>query len=147
MSYTQSFYHIIFSTKNRRPCLKEELREEIFKYIWGISKNKKCHLIRINGMNEHIHILVNLHSEVSLSSYVRDVKTSTSHWLKSHGLIKDFPGWQREYAALSKNQSDLESVIHYIKNQQEHHKLITWEDEFKQILEKSKIKFDNKYLP
>jgi putative transposase len=73
MSYTQTYYHIVFSTKNRQPTLLKEHREELFRYLWGVLNNKKCHLYRINGIEDHIHILTSLHSSIALADLIRDL--------------------------------------------------------------------------
>ena len=86
-TYTQSLYQIIFSTKRREPTLSKDNRPELFKYIWGILKNKKCHLYRINGVEDHIHIITHLHQSVALAILVKDIKIASSMFIKEQGLF------------------------------------------------------------
>ncbi|MBK9014557.1 MAG: transposase, partial [Saprospiraceae bacterium] len=96
-TYTQSLYQIVFSTKHRQPTLAKEGRDELFKYIWGILKNKKCHLYRINGVEDHIHIVTSLHPSVALADLVKDIKLASNDHIKETGLFPDFGGWQDGY--------------------------------------------------
>lgn len=146
MSYKESSFHIIFSTKNREPVLREDKREELYKYIWGILKNKNCHLYRIGGIEDHIHILTSLHPTIALSDLIRDLKRSTTHWIKQENIFDCFEGWQSEYAAFCKEHKSLATVIEYIKNQKEHHLNENSRDELKRILRDEGIPFDDKYL-
>lgn len=91
-SYRQIIYQIIFRTKHSQKTLKPEHTEILFKYIWGIIKNKNCHLYRINGMEEHIHILTDLHPNIALADFIRDIKTASSIWLKDSGYFPHFIG-------------------------------------------------------
>lgn len=86
-TYTQLLYQIVFSTKYRKPCLVKENREKLFKYIWGVLKNKNCHLYRINGVENHIHILTHIPPVLSISSLVKDVKVSSSIFIKEQNLF------------------------------------------------------------
>ena len=87
MSYTQTYYHIIFSTKNRAPVLRKERRKELFDYLWGILKNKRCHLYRMNGVDDHVHMLISLHPTVCLAYLVRDMKTSSTAWIRTNNVF------------------------------------------------------------
>jgi putative transposase len=89
-TYTQIYYHIVFSTKDRIRALRADQREELFKYIWGLIKNQQCHLFRINGVEDHLHLLIGLHPTVSLASLIKDIKISSSTWIKDNNL---FPGF------------------------------------------------------
>jgi putative transposase len=91
-SHRQILYHIIFSTKNRIPAINQDHKTELYKYIWGIIKNKNCILYQINGSNNHIHILSDLHPSVSLANFVKDIKVATSLWMKESGGFPEFEG-------------------------------------------------------
>ncbi len=145
-SYRQILYQIVFRTKHSHKTLKKECREELFKYIHGILKNKKCHLYRINGMEEHIHILSDLHPSIALADFARDIKTASSIWLKQSGLFPDFIGWAGGYAALTYSNWDKDKLIDYVKNQQEHHKTETFEMEYRRLLEEHGIVVDERYF-
>lgn len=145
-TYTQLYYHIVFSTKDRAPVLIADKRDALFRYIWGILKNKQAHLYRINGVEDHVHILTSLHPSVPLSDLIREIKTSTNKWIKSEGIFPSFTGWQDGYGAFTVSHSDRDDVIEYIKGQEEHHRQISFSDEFRAMLEKFGVMFDEKYL-
>ena len=146
-TYTQIYYHIVFSTKERVRALTADSREKLFRYIWGILKNKNCHLYRINGVEDHLHILVGLHPTVCLAELVKDVKTGTSKWIKENDVFPAFTCWQDGYGAFTVAHGDKDAVIQYIKNQQEHHQQHDFRDELKALLERFGVPFDEKYLP
>ncbi|MEI6348098.1 MAG: IS200/IS605 family transposase [Bacteroidota bacterium] len=145
-SYRQIIYHIVFRTKNSQKVLNYEYREELFKYIGGIIKNKNCFLYQINGMEEHIHILSDLHPSIALADYIRDIKTATSIWMKESGNFPSFVAWSEGYAALTYAYRDKEMIVNYIKNQQDHHKKITFEEEFRKLMEEFGIEMDERYF-
>lgn len=145
-TYTQLLYQIVFSTKNRQPILKKENREELFKYIWGILNNKNCHLYRINGVSDHIHIITHIHPTQSVSDLVKTIKFSSGSFIKSKRLFTRFEGWQDGYGAFTYKFSALDGLIEYVKNQEKHHKNVSYKEEFISLLEEHKIKFDERYL-
>jgi REP element-mobilizing transposase RayT len=115
--------------------------------MMGIIKNKNCFLYRINGMEDHIHILCDLHPTISLADYMRDLKSSTSIWLKQSQILRAFEGWADGYAALTCSWRDKDLIINYIKNQQEHHKNESFEDELKRLLIEHGIDVNEKFFP
>lgn len=145
-SYRQILYHIVFRTKNCEKSLPLDKSEELYKYIWGIIKNKNGFLYRINGMEEHIHILSDLHPSIALADYIRDIKTASSVWLKQSGNFPDFKGWAEGYAGLTYSWKDKDVIINYIKNQKEHHKNQSFEDELRGLLKEHRIEWDEKYI-
>jgi len=145
-TYTQILFQIVFSTKNRERTLKTEKRVELYKYIWGIMKNKKCHLYQIGGIEDHIHILTHIHPTISLSALIKDIKVASSEYIKKESLFQNFTGWQDGYAAFTYSLSEKDKLVNYVKNQEEHHKVITYHEELKQLLIEQKIEFDEKYL-
>lgn len=145
-TFRQIYYQIVFSTKHRKPVLNIEHEDELYKYIWGIVKNKNCKLYRINGMPDHIHLFTDLHPSVSLSSFVKDIKVSSNLWIKQSGLFPDFEEWQSGYGAFTYSEREKDVIINYIKNQKEHHKTESFEDEYKNLLKFHGVEFDEKYL-
>lgn len=145
-TFRQIYYQIVFSTKHRKPALNPEHEDKLYKYIWGIVKNKNCKLYRINGMPDHIHLFTDLHPSVSLSDFVKDIKVSSNLWIKESGLFPDFEEWQSGYGAFTYSEREKEMIINYIKNQKEHHKKENFEDEYKNLLKIHGIEFDEKYL-
>jgi REP element-mobilizing transposase RayT len=146
MSYTQIYYHVVFSTKNRAPMLAPAVRKEVFGYLWGILKGKKCHSYRMGGVEDHLHILTHLHPAIALADLIRDLKTSSTAWIKEHQVILELPGWQAEYAAFTKSHTDRPVVIEYIKGQEEHHRTVSFLDEMKALLREEGIAFEERYL-
>ena len=145
-TYRQIFYQIVFSTKYRIPAIAKKHEEELYKYIWAIVKNKKCTLYRINGMEDHLHIMSDLHPTICLSDYVKDIKVASSVWLRESGKFPTFEGWQEGYGAFTYSIREKERLINYIKNQKEHHKTETFQNEFKRLLIENGIAFEEKYL-
>ena len=145
-TYTQILFQIVFSTMNRERTLKTEKRVELYKYIWGIMKNKKCHLYQIGGIEDHIHIVTHIHPTISLSALIKDIKVASSEYIKKESLFQNFTGWQDGYAAFTYSLSEKDKLVNYVKNQVEHHKVITYHEELKQLLIEQQIEFDEKYL-
>jgi REP element-mobilizing transposase RayT len=133
MSKTSCLYHIVICTRNRKPTITESYKRELYAYIFGIIKAKNCKLIRINGIANHIHILVDLNPTIALSVFVQELKRSSSAWLQASPLFPLFEAWGHEYCAFSKSTADKTSVVEYIKNQEVHHKVKTFEDEMTDI--------------
>ena len=146
-SYRQILYHIIFRTKGSKKVLSLEHTRELYAYIMGVIRNKNCFLYRINGMEEHLHILSDLHPSIALADYVRDIKTSSSLWLKQNLNFPNFMGWADGYAALTYAYRDKEIIINYIINQQEHHKKVSFVEEYRKLLKEHGIKIDERYFP
>ena len=146
-SYRQIQYHIVFRTKWGRKTLPLEHSRELYAYIMGVIRNKNCFLYQINGMEDHLHIFCDLHPSVALADLIRDIKTSSSVWLKQHPKFPKFTGWSVGYAALTYAHKDREMIINYIKNQQKHHIKRHFEAEYRKLLQEHGIKFDERYFP
>ena len=134
MSYVQSLYHIVICTKHRAMTIEHANKDNLYRYIWGVVNNNKCKLITINGIENHIHLLVDLHSQVSISDLVRDIKRASSHYAKQSELFPLFDGWSAEYAAFSSSYSMKERIINYINNQETHHGKETFESEHNRLV-------------
>lgn len=145
-TFTQIIYHIIFSTKNRQRTLTPDNREKLYQYVWGLLKKKNCHLYRINGIEDHIHIATHLHPIVNLSSLIKDIKLASSSFIQEQFLFRNFAGWQDGYAAFTYSFRDKDALIEYIKNQEEHHKKVSSRDELIRLLDEHGVEFDEKYL-
>lgn len=145
-TYTQILYQIVFSTKQREPVLEKEKRPELFKYIWGILNKTNCHLYRINGVEDHLHIVTHLHPSVSLADLVKNIKIASSGFIKDNGIFKNFNHWQDGYGAFTYSVKEKNRLIEYVKNQEEHHKTITFRDEYIELLKEHEVEFDEKYL-
>ena len=145
-TYTQIIYQIVFSTKDRKRTLQKENREAVFQCIWGILKNKKCHLYRIGGVEDHLHIVTHLHPMVALGNLIKDIKLGASSFIKTNELFTDFNGWQVGYAAFTYSIESKDNLIEYVKNQEVHHHTKTFKEELIDLLEEHKIPFEEKYL-
>ncbi|HRG40043.1 MAG TPA: IS200/IS605 family transposase [Saprospiraceae bacterium] len=145
-TYTQILYQIVFGTKYREKVLLKDGRDELFKYITGLIKNKNCHLYIINGVEDHIHIVTHLHPTVSLSSLVKDIKLASSIYIKEKNLFKDFINWQEGYGAFTYSIKEKDRLIEYVKNQEEHHRKKSFREEYVKLLDEHGIEFDEKYL-
>jgi len=145
-TYTQIFFHIVFSTKNRENVLISNNRERLLKYIWGIIKNQKSHLYRVNAVEDHLHILTHIHPTICLSDFVKTIKTSSTKWIKEEHIFPSFTNWQDGYGAFTCSINEKDKIIEYIKAQEEHHKKVSFMNEFKLLLENAGIEYDEKYL-
>ncbi len=146
MSYSLRLYHIVFRTKHSARVLDLEKSEELYKYIWGIIKNKNSYLYRINGMEDHIHILANLHSTISLADFVKSIKASSSKWIKQNNTFSNFTSWGTGYYASSHSMNEKEHLINYIKNQREHHKVVSFKEEISKLWEETFLSKDDKWF-
>ncbi len=135
MSRTISLHHIVINTYRRKMTIDEDDKRLLYKVIFDIIERKGCHTLRINGIANHVHILVDIHPTISCSSLVMEIKRETSRWMKGIKLFPNFEGWGKEYAAFSCSRSDRDRIIEYIKNQEQHHMKCSYEDELRDIYE------------
>jgi putative transposase len=146
-SYRQHLFHIVFRTKDSLSTIKQDNVIELYAYITGIIKHKKSHLYRINGVENHLHILTDINPSLAPIDFIRDIKVSTSLWIKQSDMFPSFRGWAEGYGSFTCSYKDLNRLIDYIKNQQVHHKKISFEDEYRTLLLEYGIKPDEKYFP
>jgi putative transposase len=137
-SFTISAFHIVFSTKCRKPLIAPDIQSTLWKYIAGIARNHGMVVLGVGGTNNHAHILVSLPPDTSLASAVRTLKSNSSRWMRETN--RGF-AWQEGYGAFSVSVPQLERVKHYIANQLVHHQKKTFEDEFAGLLEAANIQF------
>ncbi|MGB4849227.1 MAG: transposase [Saprospiraceae bacterium] len=145
-THTQIIYQIVYSTKNREKCLTKKYREPIFKYIGGILKNKNCHLYIVNGVEDHLHVVTHIHPIIALASLIKDIKISCNGFIKEKLLIPDFPGWQDGYGAFTYSYDAVPNLVRYVQNQETHHGSISFEEEYRGLLDEHGIEYDEKYL-
>lgn len=138
--------HIVFSTKDRTPSIALEIQPELHAYMAAVLQNLGCIVVEIGGMPDHVHILFQLPRDRTVSELVKDVKTSSSRWMKE-GPPKS-PGfqWQGGYGAFSVGPSALDDTTRYIREQAEHHKRRSFQDEFRALLDKWHIAFNEKFV-
>ena len=144
MSYTQLIYHVVIRTKASKATLSLERSEELYRYIWGVIQNKNGLLFRVNGMEEHIHILFSLHPTIALSDFIRDLKVETSKMLKRTTGFERFTAWGEGYAALTYSLKEKDAVIDYIKTQREHHKKLSFREEYTAFIKEMGLELDER---
>ena len=145
-TYTQILYHFVFSTRNRTPTLVRDQMRSLFAYIHHLLTYKKCHLYRINGVEDHLHILTHVHPTVSPSSLIKDIKIASGKFINREQLFPKFQGWQEGYGAFTETIKAKDRLINYIKNQEKHHKKVSFIEEYRTLLEDYEIPYDPKYL-
>ena len=145
-THTAIRYHIVFSTKDRTPALTQDRREDLFRYISGIIRNRQSHLYRINGVDDHLHILTSLHPTVCLADFVKEIKTGSTHWIEEKAVFKRFSHWRDGYGAFTCSQREIAGLIEYIKSQEQHHRKVKFEEEYRKLLMEAGIEFDERYL-
>lgn len=145
-TYTQILYQIVFGTKYHQKTLSASNRDELHRYIAGILKNQKCHVYRVNGIEDHLHIVTHLHPTVALADLIKDIKLASSGFIKDNKLFPRFNGWQDGYGAFTYSIKEKDRLIEYVKNQQEHHRVKTFREEVIELFKEHEIQFDERYL-
>ncbi|MBK7038637.1 MAG: IS200/IS605 family transposase [Chitinophagales bacterium] len=145
-TFSQIYIQTIFAVQHRNALISSDWEEELYKYITGIVQEKKQKMIAINGMPDHIHLLIGMKPSCCLSDLIREIKKSSNDFIKDKKFSKYKFQWQEGYGAFSYSHSSLDTVIKYILNQKEHHKKITFKDEYIGFLNKYKIEHKPEYL-
>ncbi len=145
-TYTKIHIQFVFAVKYRHAVIQSSWKNELYRYMTGIVQKNKHKLLVINGMPDHIHILVGLRPSQSISDLLQDIKGSSSRWINEGKFVKDKFEWQEGYGAFSYSPGELDNVINYIKNQEIHHGRISFKNEYIQLLKKFNIEYDDKYI-
>lgn len=145
-TYTQLYFHIVFAVKGRENHIHKEWKDDLYKYITGIVSKKEQKLMIINGVENHIHILLGTKPTCNLSDLIRDIKANSSKWINEKRLVGKKFQWQNGFGAFTVSQSGIKNVINYIKNQEEHHKKKSFKDEYIEFLDAYEIDFKNEYI-
>ncbi|MBN3583584.1 IS200/IS605 family transposase [Algoriphagus aestuarii] len=145
-SLVKNYVHIIFSTKNRHPFIKQEYEEELFKYLGGVCNALNCAPIQVGGYLDHVHILCLLNKNKTIVKLLEELKTDSTKWMKKRSNELSNFYWQDGYGAFSVNPSQVETVVAYIKKQQEHHMAKSFQDEYRAFLKKYKVEFNEEYV-
>jgi REP element-mobilizing transposase RayT len=145
-TYTQIHIHLVFVVQNRACVIDNRWKDDLYKYITGIVQKNEHKLLAINGMPDHIHILIGMRPSQSLSDLMQDIKGSSSRWINENRFLSTRFSWQEGYGAFSHSKSHVNRVIQYIKNQEKHHQQKTFINEFKDILDQFKVEYDEKYI-
>jgi len=145
-SLAKIYLHIIFSTKNRNNILHPDIENELYKYIAGIMKNLNCTTIKIGGTSNHIHILNIFSRTIPIGKLIGTIKKESSKWIKTKGINYHNFHWPNGYGVFSIAHSQVEAVEKYIKNQKEHHKKMTFQEEYRKFLHKYNVDYDERYV-
>jgi REP element-mobilizing transposase RayT len=145
-TYTQIYIHIIFSVKGRQNLIQKNWRDELHKYICGIINGKDEKVYAIGGIADHIHLLVSIKPNISISDLVRDIKANSSKWINEKQMVVGKFQWQEGFGAFSYSQSQIDTVIAYINNQEKHHEKNTFKDEYLDLLRKFNVEYNEKFL-
>lgn len=144
-SLVKILVHTVFSTKNRTDLIVPEIEEGLFGYMHGIVENNKSKLILANGTTNHVHLLISLGKTMDISDLVGDIKRGSSVWIKEQGDFRNFY-WQEGYGAFSIGQSQVPVVMKYIENQKQHHAEKDFQTEFRALLKKYQVEYDERYV-
>ena len=146
MSYVSSYHHCVFSTKERRQLITPALAERLWPFMGGIARQHKMKAIEIGGVEDHVHLLLSLPSTLAVAKALQLIKGGSSKWV--HEIFPEHRlfGWQEKYGAFSVSVSQLDNIIRYIKGQEEHHRKMTFQEEFVALLKKHRIEYDERYL-
>ena len=144
-TYTNLLYHIVFSTKERAPLITDDLKDELYKYIGGIIREEGGVLLEIGGIEDHVHILAKLKPAQAVSEILRLIKANSSKWVNENKSQSRF-AWQEGYSAFSVSESQVVTVRRYIRNQVQHHRGQTYQDELVALLERHGVEYDSRFL-
>ncbi len=145
-SLAKNLIHLVFSTKERRPLLQDDVRSGLHQYAGGILRDLDSPALLMNSVADHIHVLFNLHKTKALSDVIMELKRGTSIWIKEQNPRYGAFYWQAGYGAFSVSQSAVETVKDYIAGQESHHARLTFQDELRALLNRHEIEFDERYV-
>jgi REP element-mobilizing transposase RayT len=146
-SHQQLLYHLVFSTKERTPLLRNDgIRESVWNYMAGVAHNLQGNALRIGGYYDHAHVLVRIPAKQAVADFVGQLKCNTSKYINEKKLIRFKFHWQDGYGAFTVSHSQKESVIHYIDRQLDHHRIRTFKEEYLAMLEACEIEYDPRYI-
>ena len=144
MSKVAAYYHIVFCTKRREMTIPSQYKEDVYRFIWRIISDAKCRLIRIGGIQNHVHVLVDLHPTMTLSGLVQSIKSLSSGWMRNDSRFRNFEGWAAGYYACSISPGDRLRIIEYIKSQELHHQSHHIDDEVRLLYRDADIDYDER---
>jgi len=145
-NYTQMYVHLVFAVKRREAALTKEIRSEIFEYISGIITNMNHKSIIVNGVSDHIHILIGMNPSQSISDTVHHIKRNSSLYINKNGLCKGRFSWQEGFGGFTYSRSQIGNVYRYIENQEKHHEKSNFKDEYVKTLKRFQIDYNDEYL-
>lgn len=147
MAYTKLIYHIVLRTYQGVASIDEVYERDLYMYIFGFCKTHHCALYRINGMPDHLHMLVGLHPTIAVATFVHDLKIATNNYMKNnHNKFPRFEKWEQGYCALTYSEDAKKNVIQYIINQKEHHRHVSARDELISLFRECGVEYDERYI-
>ena len=145
-TYTQIHLQLVFAVKYRAALIHKSWKDELYKYITGIVQGNNHKLLGINGIEDHIHIMIGFRTHQSLADLLQDIKGNSSKWINERGFNTKNFNWQEGYGAFSYSRSHLKNVLTYIENKESHHRKIKFLDEYKILLKKFEVEYDERYI-
>ena len=141
-TFTNHLYHIVLSAKIRKPVIKPELKRELYQYMCGIARNHRGQILRINGVEDHVHLLAKIQPSIAVSDFVRLIKANSSKWVsKKFSAVSHF-GWQDGYSSFTVSESNFDNVANYIEKQEKNHKKLSFSQELEKLLEKHNVEIN-----
>jgi REP element-mobilizing transposase RayT len=145
-SLSKVYVHIIFSTKNHVPLIDEIIKSSLFEYIGGICRGMECNPVRVGGYRDHVHVLCVLSRKVTQMKLLEEIKKQSSKWIKTKGKKYSSFYWQDGYGIFSVNPAEIEVVIKYIEDQEDHHKKKAFKEEYRTFLKKYNVPYEERYV-
>jgi len=145
-TFSQIYIQIVFAVENRQSLITPAFKEDLYKYITGIVRNQGQKLIAINGVEDHVHLLIGLKPAMALADLVRDIKSDSTNYINEQRFVRARFNWQEGYGAFSYGHSQLDRIIRYIQNQEAHHQKRSFKSEYMTLLRKFDIAFEEKYV-
>jgi REP element-mobilizing transposase RayT len=145
-SLSKVYVHITFSTKDRQHLIDENIKESLFQYLGGVCKGLECNPVQVGGYSDHVHILCLLSRKVAQMDLLEELKKQSSRWIKTQGSSYSNFYWQDGYGIFSVNPTQVNVVVEYIRTQDTHHKIVSFQDELRAFLIKYKVDYDERYI-
>src|SRR5712671_5174126 len=145
-TYSQIYIQTVFAVESRLSLIRPEFKEDLYKYMTGIVKNHSQKLIAINGMPEHVHILIGLRPAMALADLVKEIKADSTNFINRKKWVRGRFSWQEGYGAFSYGHSQLDTIVRYIQNQEQHHKSSSFKNEYLSLVRKYEIPFEENYV-
>lgn len=145
-TYSQCYFHLVFAVKNREALIQKSWKDDLERYVTGVVQNHKHKLLAVGTMPDHIHIFLGYHLSHLIPDLVEEIKTSSDAWIKENHLSKFKFGWQKGYGAFTHARSQLDTVVKYVLSQEEHHRRVSFQEEYLEMLRKNDIQFEEKYV-
>lgn len=145
-TYTQLYIQFVFAVRHRESLIKGEWKDDLYKYITGIVQNNKSKMLAIGGMSDHIHIFIGYKPTIAIPDLVKDIKLASGSWINDNKLTSHRFNWQEGYGAFSYSLRDVDEIWRYIQNQEEHHRIKSFKEEYTELLGDFALEYDEKYL-